>query len=129
MANGKWLDEDLSRESSVPLASLIESVAYYKDKEPAPDFGAYYGVKPVKIISDVYVGIMYSYLLSELEGEADDIIDGYAHLLWQNLFTLIGYTTHDGEKFDAYRNPGRNVTVEIGAQKVDGEDCITVFVT
>ncbi|MDR0489875.1 MAG: trypsin-like peptidase domain-containing protein, partial [Oscillospiraceae bacterium] len=118
----------MNRESAAPLESIRADIACYEDKNPAPDFGAYSGAKPFRT-EDLYGGTVYSYRLSDMTGDADDIIDGYTHLLWQNLFVPTAHSTHERNEFQVFYNSKHSVQVEIGYEKNNDQECFTVIVT
>ena len=119
---------DLSRESHVPLASILIPTKYYKDYYPAPDFGAFFEVDTFS--TDISRSeASYSYLLSGLPGDPDDIIDEYMHLIEQNLFDRTGYMTRNDNEYTVYHHPWHYVMITIGTETVKGKECFTVTVS
>ena len=118
----------LSRDSHVTLESILIQTKYYKDYFPAPDFGSFFGVSTFSTDISRY-SASYSYLLSDLPGETDDIIDEYMHLIEQNFFDRTGYITSDGNEFTVYNHPWYYVMMTVGIEKVKGRDCFTVTVS
>ena len=118
----------LNRESYVPLESILIPTEYYKDFFPAPDFGAFFGVSTFS--TDILrTRASYSYLLSDLPGEPEDVIDEYKHLIEQNLFDRSGYTISDGSEFAMYYHPWYFVMITVGIEEIKGQDCVTVTVS
>ena len=123
----RFLD-GLSHESSVTLDSILIPAEYYKDYFPAPDFGAFFGVRVFS--SDTSRGsLSYSYLLSDLTVDIDEAIDEYTHLVEQNLFDLSGYITKDDNTFTMYYHPVYGIMLTMGFEKVKGRECFTVTVS
>jgi S1-C subfamily serine protease len=122
------LINSLSRESYTPLKSILIETAYYANYFPAPDFGAFFGVKAFNTETRA-ASVTYSYLLSELKGNADGIIGEYTHLVEQNLFVHTSYLTRDGVEYKVYYNAYHDVMLTLGKDKVKGRDCFTVMVS
>ena len=121
--------DDLHRDSHAPLPSILIETAYYERYYPAPDFGAYFGVSVFE--KEVSRGVAtYSYLLSALRGNANEIIDEYIHLIEQNLFTLNSYVTNSaGVEYKIYYNSRYNIILTIGKDIVNNRECFTVIVS
>ena len=118
----------MSREQAVSLKSIITETVSYADYFPAPDFGAVFGVSPFNR-ETVRGGTAFSYRLSDLPGDPDDIIDEYTHLVEQKLFVHFGYITRNGVDFKAYSNYRYDVMLAIGVEEIRGEECFTVQVS
>ena len=116
----------LDRSEYVPLKSILNTVSHYPDYEPAPDFGAFYGVKPFDTVSNRGRTTTYSYRLSDLPDDADTLLDAYANLLEQNLFEFFGYRDEDGDEFLSYFHWKYYFYVEFGINTVRGRECFTI---
>ena len=118
---------ELAKVAHAPLESLIEKVEYYKDHFPAPDFGAYFGIKP--FFTNPSGPTNFSYLLSDLPIDADAAIDRYLHLLEQNQFTLISYREGDnGEEFLMYHNSSYGVRMTVGKELINDKECYSIVI-
>ena len=122
------LIESLSSIDYVPLASILIKTEYYAGYYPAPDFGSYFGISAY-VSERERGGMTYSYLLSDLKGNAEDVIDEYTHLIEQNLFTHTGYHTIDDVEYKVYYNPYDDVMITCGTDVVNGKDCFTIMVS
>ena len=122
------LIDDLSRDSHVPLTSILIKTDYYADHYPAPDFGAFFGVK-VFFSERSRGGMTYSYLLSDLRGDADEVIDEYIHLVEQNLFVHTGYYTSNGIEYKMYYNSYHDVMITCGTDVVNNRDCYSITIS
>ena len=120
--------DDLQRETFVSLSSILIPTAYYDGFFPAPDFGAYFHVNVFNTETS-RGGISYSYRVSNLPGDIDDIIDEYTHLIEQNLFDRTSYLTQNGNRFRMYYNAQYDVMLTIGLEEVRGSECFTVTVS
>ena len=119
---------DLDDSEYVPLEAILLTTEYYSGHFPAPDFGAFYGVKPFN--TDTRYGeTTYSYRMSELPAEADELIDAYSNLCEQNLFEFYGFTEIDDNEFLLYYNMRQYVVIKFGANVVRGRECFTVIVS
>jgi hypothetical protein len=120
----------LSFNSYVPLKSILIPVTYYSDHYPAPDFGAFFDVYPFTVDSS-FDEISYSYKLSDLPGDADDIddiIDEYTHLVEQNFFEYTGYLTRKGTEYVRYYNSIHDIGLMFGKDVVKKRECFTVTI-
>ena len=117
----------LSREAHVPLKSILTETAYYDGYYPAPDFGAFFKVKVFSTGTNIG-GKSYSYRLSDLPGDPDEIIDIYTHLIEQNLFIHTSYQTREGVEYKAYYNSQHDTLMTIGKDVVEDHDCFTITV-
>jgi len=118
---------ELDRESHVPLREIILSAVYYDDFYPAPDFGAFFDVRPFHT-EPARGGRSFSYRLSDLQGDLYDIIDKFVHLLEQNLFFHSGSMTTAGIRYAYYFNSQYQITVLFTVKEVRGDDSFTVVV-
>ena len=115
----------LNRHTHIPLKALLEEVTFYKDHFPAPDFGAYFGIKP--FFTNPSGPTNFSYLLSDLPGDADPAIEKYLHAVEQNLFTLIAYREgENGEEFQMYHNSTHGVRLTVGKELINGKECYSI---
>jgi len=119
---------NLSRAAHVPLSSIIPRTVFYEGFRPAPDFGAYFNVKPYNIAT-IWGGHTFSYLLSDLKGDIDDIIDEYSHLAEQNLFSHNGYITRDGVRYTMYYNSKYDIMLSFAVNTVEGKECFSISVS
>ena len=119
---------ELSRESHDPLESILIHTEYYKNFYPAPNFGIYFDVVPF-VMDNSRRSASYSYLLSDLPGEPEDVIDEYMHLVEQNLFELYGYITSGGSEYTVYFHSVYDVMITMGVEEVSGEECFTIELT
>ena len=122
------LIDGLSRKSYVPLSSILFKTDYYDDYYPAPDFGAYFGIKTF-VSEKSRGGTTYSYLLSDIEGDVDETIDEYTHLVEQNLFVHTSYQTINDVEYKVYYNSYHDVILTCGIDAVKGSDCFTITVS
>ena len=124
----------LSREAHVPLRSIIIPAVSYEDYYPAPDFGAFYGVEPIRTDPSLG-GSLFSYSVSDILNSVDryvsmdDIIDEYVHLVEQRLFYDNGTMTISRIPYRYYHNPRYNVTLVFGLDEVNGIETFTVIVS
>ena len=118
---------DLSRDSNVPLDSILITVEYYKYFRPAPNFGAYFHVNAFAS-SISRNSSTYSYLLSDFPGDTDEIIDEYMHLVEQNLFDRYGYYQEGDNTLTVYYNSSYDIMITLGIETVRGRECFTVKV-
>ncbi|MCL2152637.1 MAG: trypsin-like peptidase domain-containing protein [Oscillospiraceae bacterium] len=118
---------ELSNESFAPLESILIPTPYYVSHYPAPDFGAFFDVYPFSI-DPSFGEVTYSYKLSDLQGDADSIIDEYTHLVEQNLFDQSGYLTRKGTTYTRYYNPIHDVLLMFGKDVVKKQECFIVIV-
>ena len=116
---------ELSRESYLPPASILIPTSYYAGHYPAPDFGAFFNIRTYNTSSS-RGSVTYSYLVSDLPGGADDIIDEYSHLVEQNLFTRAGYISQDGGDFRMFYNSRHDIILSIGVEQIRNHECVTV---
>ena len=119
---------ELSRTRCVPLESILIPTEYYKNYYPAPNFGTFFDVIPFAL-DITRSGSTYSYLVSDLPGDVDEIIDEYTHLLEQNLFDLYGYTTSRGNTYSMYYHPYSDVFLVMGIEQVRGRECFTIEIS
>ena len=120
----------LDSEEFTTLRAIIEELEYYSGFSPTPDFGAYFDVSPFHTENPrMRVEASYSYRVSDLPGDIDDITDEYKHLIEQRHFSHIGYSTRSDVEFIVYLNPRYNIRLMIGMQVIRGEECITIIVT
>ena len=116
---------ELSRETHVPLSSILPATEYYKDMYPAPDFGVYFNV-PVFNTTSSFGESTYSYKVSDLQRDADEVIDEYAHLVEQNFFSRVNDYTEDDVTYRMYYNSRYGVIMTIGIEEIRDTECITV---
>jgi len=119
---------ELSAEQYIPLKSVLIQTAYYDDYYPAPDFGAFFGVR-VFHSERSRGGVSFSYLMSALPGDPDDVIDEYEHLIEQNLFERTGFIIGEGARSKMYYHARYGVMLTIGIDDVNGRECFTVTVS
>ena len=119
---------ELSRNAFVTFKSVLIPTAYYDGYFPAPDFGVFFNVK-VFDTQTSYSGLSYSYRVSDLPGDIDDVIDEYAHLIEQNLFDRTSSLVQSGNNFRMYYNTYHDVMLSIGLEAVNGIECLTVNVS
>jgi len=119
----------LDRKSYVPLKSIITPVAFYRNHRPAPDFGAHFNMEPFSTNNVTRGEAQYSYLVKHLPGLIGDITEEYAHLAEQNLFVHVGTRTRDGFTYRQYYHSKQDRILMFGVDKVNGEDCFTIFVS
>jgi len=119
---------ELKQEEYIPVSSVLIPTAYYEGYYPAPDFGAFFNVR---VYNTGYSrgGYSYSYRISDLPGDADDIIDEYTHLIEQNLFDRTSLLTNDENRFYVYYNAQYRVMITIGREIIRGNPCFTVTVS
>jgi len=120
--------EELDSDEYVPLSSILIKTEYYEDFYPAPDFGAFFDVR-VFNKGTSRGGTSYSYRLRDFEGDPDDMIEEYRHLIEQNQFVLTSILTSGGNKFDVYYNSRYLISVAIGRETIRGYECFTVTVS
>ena len=118
----------LDQTSHTPLASILIKTPYYQELYPAPDFGAYFNVSRFETGSPLG-GVSYSYLLSDLPGDADEVIDSYCHLVEQNLFIHSNFITNDGFEYKVYYNSQHDIMLALGKDVVKDRDCFTVILS
>ena len=118
---------ELSRERHVPLESILIPTEYYKNAYPAPNFGAFFRVGTFTV--ENIRGTSYSYLVSDLPGDIDDIVDEYMHLVEQNLFVLYGYVTRGGNIFTTYYHSSYDIMLSFGIEVIRGQECFTVTIS
>ena len=119
----------LSRDSYISLTEIIESTAYYPGYFPVPDFGAYFGADVFSTQSS-WSGDTYSYLLSDLPGDIEEIIDEYCLLLEQNMFDYQGAEgTEDEPGFRFHYHYEYYIVVRHGIDVVRGQDCYTIIIS
>jgi len=121
---------ELSQDRHVPLSALIINVPHYANFYPAPDFGAYNDVRPF----DSEVGrdrAVFSYRISDLDGTAEELMDAYEHLLWQNLFEHSGnlIAGASGEVSKIFTTSRSEVRLILGTRVIRGHECIVVTLT
>ena len=118
----------LSDDSLVLLRSILIETEYYEGFHPTPDFGAFFGVE-VFNTERGRNNATFSYLLSALKGDVNEIIDEYTHLVEQNLFVHTGYITRSGVEYDYYFNSQHNVSLSFGKDTVNNRECFTITVS
>ena len=118
----------LSLDSYVTLKSILIPTEYYKDYFPAPDFGAFFDM-PYFYTSVSRDGISYSYRLSDMPRDADEMIDEYTHLVQQNLFDHSGFLTKEGHTYSIYINSAHGVMLVFGKDEVRNHECFTITVS
>ena len=116
---------DLSSDSYVSLTDVINATEYYPGHFPVPDFGAYFGVDVYNTQSS-WSGTTYSYLLSDIPGDLEEIIDGYCYLLYQNMFTDLGTDEDTGNRY--HLNSEYYTIVQHGVDEVRGRECYTIII-
>ncbi|MCL2045426.1 MAG: trypsin-like peptidase domain-containing protein [Oscillospiraceae bacterium] len=125
------LINSMSNDTYVPLGSIIMETAFYDGHEPAPDFGAFFGIRVFNIDDTRRNNITYSYRLSDLEdlGDVDDIIDTYIHLMEQYLFVHTSYLTRDDDEYRVFANLTNDVTIALGKNIVRNRECLTIILS
>jgi len=118
----------LSVEKYVKLESILITTPYYNEHFPAPDFGAFFDVYPFNVETS-RGDTTYSYRLVDLPGDADGIIDEYVHLVEQNFFDHVGFTTRSGTTYSRYYNPIHDVMLTFGKDVVRNHECFTIIVS
>ena len=119
--------DSLSLDALKSFESILIKAEYYPKLYPAPDFGAYFGIKAF-YVDAYYGGADYSYLLSDLPEDVDKIIDEYSHLVEQNLFIYTGYVTYIDAEYKVYYNSEHYLTLMFGFDTVKGKECFTIMV-
>ena len=122
------LIREMSVDAHVSLDSIIIKTESYSGFEPAPNFGAFFGVIPFDT-NNTRGNRSYSYRLIDMPGNPDDVIEEYTHLLEQNLYYHYGNTVRNGEDFSLYRNARRAGMVSIGVEVIRDERCFTVHLS
>ena len=122
------LVEGLSRSTHVTLKSILVQTAYYEGFRPAPDFGAFFNVRVFNTES-ARGGTSYSYALSDIQGNINEVIDTYTHIVEQNLFVHTSYLTSDGVEYKVYYNSQYNVMLTLGRDTVRNRECFTITVS
>ena len=122
-----FLDE-MSRDEYRALDAMIVEAVSYAGYHPAPDFGAFFEVRRFNTGS-VRGGTAFSYRLSDLPKDVDEIIDEYTHLIEQRLFVHFGYITSGGVEFKTYSNARHGILLSIGIEEIRGVRCITIAVS
>ena len=117
----------LSRDKLVPLKAILIQTAYYADFYPAPDFGVFFDVRLFSTDA-AYPGTKFAYRLSDIQGDIDDVINEYRHLIEQNLFDRYGYEESEDGKIWTYYNYRHNTMITIGFETVRNRECFTVTV-
>ena len=122
------LINDMNRDSYVPLSSIMTVTEYYSGYFPTPDFGAYFDVRLFN--TDTSWGrTTYSYRLSDIEGDVDEVINTYVHLLEQNLFVHTNYVTDGGVEYRVFYNAYHDVMAVIGIDDVRSRECFSITVS
>jgi hypothetical protein len=119
---------ELNRDAYVPLSSIIISAQHYERFYPAPDFGAFFDVSVFRS-EPSRGGTSFSYRLSDLPGDPDEIIDEYMHLIEQRFFVHTSNLTSGDNVFRIYFNSQHGVMLTIGKETVRGQECFTVTVS
>ena len=118
----------LSLEKYVPLESILIPTPYYKNYYPAPDFGAYFDVDVFNTDTswNSWGDVTYSYRLSDMQGDPDEMIAEFTHLVEQNLFDLEGYYTKGDVTYTRYYNYKYDIMLMFGKDVVRKHECFSV---
>ena len=120
--------DQMNREELVSFESLFVDITAYEGHPAVPDFGAHFGVSPVRAEQTI-VGMTYSYRIRDLRGDFDAILDEYMHLTEQKHFYYFGTMTSRGVEYTMYHNFRYNVFISIGYEEIGGADCITIAIS
>ena len=122
------LINDMNLDEHAPLESILIETTYYNRFFPAPDFGDYFDIT-VFNVSSSRGGTSYSYRLSDIQGNVDEVIDAYIHLVEQNLFVHTSFLTSGGVEYRQYYNYQHDVMMALGVDVVRNRDCFTITVS
>ena len=117
----------LSTESYTSFADLLVPLVHYEGFYPAPDFGAHFRVRPWDT-RRALGGRSFSYRISDLPGEAEDIIEEYILIVEQNHFEHVGDVTLSGNILMRFYNHRHDVILSFGVDVIRNVEVITVNV-
>jgi S1-C subfamily serine protease len=119
--------EDMNRTDYVSFSDILMPATYYDGLYPAPDFGAFFDVKPFDVDSS-RGRLTHSYRTSDLPRDVSSILDEYEHLIAQRLFIHFSNTTIGSNSFKNFYNSVHNITISLGTDVVRDQDCVVVTI-
>jgi hypothetical protein len=118
---------ELSSERYLAFSDMIIDVPFFVGFFPAPDFGAHFGVRPWETRAQLG-GTSFSYRVSDLPRDLDDIIEEYILILEQNMFESMGDMTVSGATFRRFYNSLHDVILSFIVETIRTVEVITVNV-
>jgi len=118
---------ELSSERYLAFSDMIIDVPFFDGFFPAPDFGAHFGVRPWETRAQLG-GTSFSYRVSDLPRDLDDIIEEYILILEQNMFESMGDMTVSGATFRRFYNSLHDVILSFIVETIRTVEVITINV-
>jgi hypothetical protein len=117
--------KDFKAESLTTLQSILPDTIYYADHYPAPDFGAFAGIRAFQSEASA-LSASYYYRVNDLPKSVDQTLGGYSDLLEDNTFQVYGYAIENGRIITYYTNSAYGILLTVGIVKFDDTDCIRI---
>jgi len=111
-----------------PFPDHLIRTAHFEGFYPAPDFGAFFGVRPWDT-RQALGGTSFSYRVSDIPGDIMDVIEQYTHIVEQRLFENMGDIVVSGNVLSRFYNAIHDVILSFGLEEIQDVKVFTVNVS